>query len=146
MRVLKKWENGTGRWLSARNLIFFLALCCLVFPYHAGTTEQAKGLCLKPYIKTIFPWVARPGELVKIQGERFGIQRGEVIFTEKGGFPLNLVFGSDVKAEIVNWTEHRIWVICPEDAATGPVVVKIPCGAESNQYAFEVSKSNKKED
>lgn len=120
--------------MRARNLILFLALCCLVLPYHTGAAEQTKGLCPKPYIKAIFPWVARPGELVKIEGERFGTQRGEVIFAHAK------------KAEIINWTGHRIWVICPKDAATGPVVVKIPCGAESNQCAFEVSKPNKKED
>ena len=129
-----------------RYFLFFLAIGCLLLPYHTGTAKQTKEPCLKPYIKAIFPWVARPGELVKIQGERFGMQRGEVIFTEKGSFPLDLIFGSHVKAEIVNWTAHRIWVICPEAAATGPVVVKIPCGEESNTHAFEVSKPNKKED
>jgi len=119
--------------MSTRYLLFFLVIFCLLCPYHAGTAEQAKRPCPKPYIKSIFPFVASPGVLVKIQGLQFGTARGEVIFSH------------GKKAEIVNWTLQRIWVIVPKSTSTGPVIVKTPCGEESNKCTFKVSES-KKED
>jgi hypothetical protein len=121
-------EIERGPLMRARYRLFVLIISCVVCSSLAGAADQAKQICPKPYIKLIFPWVARPGEPVKIQGDRFGAGRGEVIFAHK------------VKAEIISWTAHRILVIVPQSAASGPVVVKIPCGSESNQYAFEVSK------
>jgi hypothetical protein len=120
--------------MSIRYLLCFLVIFCLLCPYHAGKAEQAKPLCPKPYIKSIFPYIASPGALVKIQGLRFGTARGEVIFSH------------DKKAEIVNWTLQRIWVRVPKSTSTGPVVVKIPCGEESNKCAFKVSENKKSED
>jgi hypothetical protein len=116
--------------MRVKHLCFVFAICVVSFllPYHVGTAEEAGGPCLKPYIKTIFPWAAKPGELVKIRGRRFGAERGEVVFTP------------EAKAKIANWTFHRIWVIVPESASSGPVVVRVPCGSESNKQHFTVNK------
>ena len=120
--------------MSTRYLLCFLVIFCLLCPCHAGRAEQANQPCPKPYIKSIFPFAGSPGVLVKIQGLQFGTARGEVIFSD------------GKKAEIVNWTLQRIWVIVPKSASTGPVVVKTPCGEESNKYTFKVSESKKSED
>jgi len=114
--------------MKAKYLIVVLAICTASFflPYHIGTAEEEGGTCPKPYIKTIFPMAAQPGDQVKIRGRRFGTEQGAVVFTP------------EVTAEIVNWTIHRIWVIVPEAATTGPVVVRLPCGSESNTQYFTV--------
>jgi hypothetical protein len=116
--------------MRPKHLFFVFAICVvsLLLPYHVGTAEEEGGPCPKPYIKAIFPHAAKPGELVKIRGKRFGAERGEVVFTP------------EAKAEIANWTFHRIWVIVPESATSGPVVIRVPCGAESNKQYFTVTK------
>jgi hypothetical protein len=127
--------------MKARHLIFLLALvACFLLPCPAGQAEEGAGVCPKPFIKSMFPWTARPGNLVTIWGERFGAPRGEVVFTEKVSFPLELVMGAEVKAEIVNWTFHRILVKVPQSAATGTVFVRVHCGAESNKLNFTLRK------
>ena len=114
--------------MKAKYLIVVLAICTasVFLPYHIGTAEEEGGACPKPYIKTIFPMAAQPGDQVKIRGRRFGTEQGAVVFTP------------EVTAEIVNWTIHRIWVIVPEAATTGAVVIRLPCGSESNTQYFTV--------
>jgi hypothetical protein len=116
--------------MRTTHLIFVLTVCMVsVFLlYHSGTAEEEGGVCPKPYIKTISPGAAQPGDQVKIRGRRFGTEEGTVVFT------------SEAKAEIVNWTMHRIWVIVPEAATSGPAVVRVPCGSESNTQYFTVNK------
>jgi hypothetical protein len=128
--------------VTARHLIFALVIfiACFLLPSHAGQAVEGAGQCPKPFIKSIFPWTARPGDFVTIRGERFGAQRGEVVFAEKASFPLDLLGGSEVKAEIVYWTFRRILVKVPQSAATGPVFIKVNCGAESNKQNFTVRK------
>jgi hypothetical protein len=114
--------------MRVKHLFFVFAICMvsLLLSYQGGTAEEEGGPCPKPYIKTISPGAAQPGDQVKIRGRRFGTEEGTVIFTP------------EVKAEIVNWTMHIIWVIVPETATSGPVVVKVPCGSESNTQYFKV--------
>jgi len=128
--------------VRTRHRIFLSAICiaCFLLPCLSGQAEEEAGGCPKPFIKSVFPLAARPGDMVKIQGVRFGMPRGEVIFTEGISSPLGLVFAPHAKAEIVNWTFHRIWVIVPKSAATGLVFVKVHCGAESNKLNFRVNK------
>jgi hypothetical protein len=135
INVYSKPEIYRGFVMRARYPMFVLVICicCLVIPYHARTAEEA-NICPKPYIKTIIPWAARPGELVKIQGGKFGVKRGEVIFNQE------LFFEPEVKAEILSWTFHRIWVIVPKSATSGPVFVRVPCGSDSNKLDFKVNK------
>ena len=114
--------------MKVRHLFFVFAICMISFLllYHTGTAEEEEGPCPKPYIKTIFPITAKPGDQLKIRGRRFGTETGEVIFT------------TEAQGEIVNWTMHRIWVIVPESAASGPIVVRVPCGSESNTQYFTI--------
>lgn len=109
-------------------VVFVLSICivCFLLPYYAGTTEAEEGLCPQPYIKTIFPRAAKPGDQIRIRGRRFGTEKGEVVFS------------SGVKAVIVEWTIHKIWVIVPESATSGPVIVRVACGSESNREYFKV--------
>ena len=114
--------------MKAKHLVLIFTLCIVSFvlSYNSGTAEEEEGPCLKPYIKTIFPATGKSGDQLKIRGRRFGTEKGEVIFT------------TEAKAEIVEWTTHRIWVVVPESAASGPVVVRVPCGSESNKQYFTV--------
>lgn len=114
--------------MKRRYIFFVFAICMISFllPYHPGTAEEEEGPCPKPYIKTISPPLGKPGDQLKIRGRRFGTEQGEVIFS------------TEAKAEIVDWTMHRIWVIVPESAASGPVVVRVSCGSESNTQYFTV--------
>jgi hypothetical protein len=106
-----------------------LAILALVSILLVNTAEtQEEGPCPRPYIKVIYLKAGTPGDEVKIRGRRFGTEEGEVYFSPK------------VKAEVVNWSMHRIHVIVPEAATTGPVTVSIPCGAVSNENYFTVSK------
>jgi hypothetical protein len=105
-----------------------------LLPCLAGQAGEEAGLCPKPYINSVFPWIGKPGNLVTIHGERFGAPRGEVIFTWR------FIFAFKVKAKIINWTFHRIWVIVPKSASSGPVFVRVNCGAKSNKREFTVKK------
>jgi hypothetical protein len=139
-RVAKQ-EKYKGLSMKARHLIFlFVLLACFLLPSHAGQAEEGAGVCPKPFIKSIFPWTAGPGNLVTIRGERFGMPRGEVIFAEGVRSPVDLLIAPTAKAEIVNWTFHRILVKVPQSAATGSVFIKVHCGAESNKLNFTVRK------
>jgi hypothetical protein len=127
--------------MKARCLIFlFVFISSLLLPWHAGHAEVGAGVCLKPFIKSIFPWSAPPGALVTIRGERFGAQRGEVVFAAGVSSPVDLLIAPTVKAEIVQWTFHWILVKVPESAATGTLFVRVHCGAESNKLNFTVRK------
>jgi hypothetical protein len=127
--------------VQARRLIFlFVLFVCLLLPSHAGQAEEGVKACPKPLIQSIFPWSARPGDFVTIRGERFGAQRGEVVFAEGVTTPVDLLIAPTVKAEIVYWTYRRILVKVPQSAATGPVFIKVNCGAESNKLNFTVRK------
>jgi hypothetical protein len=111
-----------------------------LLPCLAGQAGEEAGACPKPFIKSIFPWAGKPGDLVIIQGVRFGTPRGEVLFTEEINSPLDLIFAHTVKAEIVSWTYRRIWVTVPKSASTGPVFVRVHCGSKSNKQDFTVNK------
>ena len=110
--------------MKRRYIFFVFAICMisLVLPYHIGTAEEEEGPCPKPYIKAIFPRAGTPGEQVKIRGKRFGTEPGEVIFS------------NEVKAEILSWTMRIIWVIIPASSTSGPVVIRVQCGSESNKH------------
>ena len=139
--MTQKQEKYKGLYMKARHLIFLLLLlACFLLPSHAGQAEEGAGVCPKPFIKSIFPSTDKPGDLVTIQGMRFGMPRGEVLFTEGINSPLDLIVAPHAKAEIVNWTFHHIWVIVPKSATTGPVFVRVHCGAESNKVDFTVNK------
>jgi len=140
--LTQKQEKYKGLSMKARHFIFLLLLLtCFLLPSHAGQAEEeGGGVCPKPFIKSIFPWTARPGVLVTIRGERFGTPRGEVVFTEGVSSPLDLIVAPTAKAEIVSWTFHRIMVKVPQSAATGSVFIKVHCGAESNKLNFTVRK------
>ena len=140
-RLVAKQEKYEGLSMKARHLIFlFVLLACFLLPSHAGQAEEGGGQCPKPFIKSVFPWTARPGDAVTIRGERFGMPPGEVVFTEKVSFPLDLLGRFQVKAEIVYWTFQRILVKVPQSAATGSVFIKVHCGSESNKLNFTVRK------
>jgi hypothetical protein len=114
--------------MKVKHLVIVFVICMFSFLllYHTGTAEEEEGPCPKPYIKTIFPRTATPGEQVKIRGRRFGTKTGEVIFS------------TEAKGEIVNWTIHQILVIVPEAATSGPVAVRVPCGSESNKQYITI--------
>jgi hypothetical protein len=100
-----------------------LALFCL-FPVNTATTQE--GPCPKPYIRVVSPKAGLPGDRVEIRGRRFG--------TEKG----NVFFSPNVKAEVLEWTNTKIWVIVPQSANTGSITVSVPCGLVSNTSYFKV--------
>ena len=104
-----------------------LALFSL-FPVNTATTQEAIGPCPKPYIRVISPKAGLPGDRVEIRGRRFG--------TEKG----NVFFRPNVKAEVLEWTNTKIWVIVPRSATSGRIGVSVWCGSVSNTYYFKVIK------
>jgi hypothetical protein len=138
----QKQEIRKGFSVKARYLIFLVAICIAVFlpPCHAGQAQEEARPCPKPLIKSIFPQIGKAGVLMIIQGEKFGAPPGEVVFTQKVITPLDLLDAAEVKAKIVSWTYHRIWVTVPEAASTGPVFVRVHCGAESNRVKFTIKK------
>jgi hypothetical protein len=121
-------------------VILIVGVCCSALPYHAAMAQEEKGACPKPYIVSIFPRAAGPGDLVTIHGGKFGMKRGEVIFTQKVMAPQDVVFAPQVKAEIMSWTFRRIMVIVPKSVASGPVFVRVPCGSKSNERDFTLNK------
>jgi hypothetical protein len=128
--------------VRARHRIFLFAICiiCFLLPCLAGQAGEKAGACPKPFIKPIFPSAGKPGDLVIIQGKRFGTPPGEVLFTGEFSSPLDLIVGPHAKAEILGWTFHRISVIVPQSAASGPVFVKVHCGEKSNKREYTVKK------
>lgn len=128
--------------MKARHLIFlFVLVTCFLLPGHAGQAQDEGKACPKPFLQSIFPRAARPGDLVTIRGERFGMQRGEVIFAEGISSPEDLLVAPTIKAEIVYWTYKRILAKVPQSAAiNGAVFVKVHCGAESNKLYFTARK------
>ncbi len=97
-----------------------------LFLVDTGTAQEEKEPCPKSYIKTIYLRTGKPGEKVKIRGRRFGTEPGEVFFNP------------NVKANVLEWTNTRIWVIVPRSATSGRVTISIPCGAVSNTSYFKV--------
>ncbi len=126
--------------MKARHLIFFLLLACFLLPSHVGQAEEGKGRCPKPLIRTVFPRIAKPGDIVYIRGARFGMPGGEVFFAGGVYTPLDLIDAPTAKAEIRRWTFHNITVIVPKSAVTGPLFIRVHCGEESNKVDFTVSK------
>jgi hypothetical protein len=122
-------EVHKGFSVRARYLIFVIAMCiaCFLLPCPAGQAEEGTRGCWKPFIRSILPGAGQPGDLVTIRGQRFGTAWGDVIFS------------TEVKAEIVNWAFTLIRVRVPESASTGPVFVRVYCGAESNKRDFTVN-------
>jgi hypothetical protein len=141
--LYQKREIQKGFSVKARYLIFVVTIfiACLLLPCHAGQAQEGAQACPKPFIKSTFPWTGgKPGDLVTIRGERFGMPRGEVFFTEGVNSPVDLIITPTVKAEILTWTFHRIMVIVPKSAATGSIFVRVHCGSESNKVDFTVNK------
>jgi hypothetical protein len=128
--------------VKARHRVLVLALCviCLLLPGVAGQGQQGIKTCPKPYIKFISPPAGRPGAVVCIRGERFGMPPGKVIFENENKLE-GFFFGEEAKGEIVYWTLHRIWVRVPKSAAAScEVYVRVSCGAESTKVKFIVRK------
>jgi hypothetical protein len=97
-----------------------------LLPVNTATAQEEKEPCPKPYIRVISPKAGLPGDRVEIRGRRFGTAKG------------NVFFSPDVKAEVLEWTNTRIWVIVPRSAASGRMSVSIPCGAVSNTSYFKL--------
>jgi hypothetical protein len=127
--------------MKTRRRIVVLAICMAFFllPSLDGQAEEVTEVCPKPYIKAIFPWSGRPGDVVIIRGLRFGTPPGEVIFAEAASSPPDLLIAPTVKAEILSWTYHRISVFVPKSAVSGSVFVRVHCGAKSNKVTFTVN-------
>jgi len=97
-----------------------------LFPVNTATTQEAIGPCPKPYIRVISPKAGLPGDRVEIRGRRFGTEKGDVFFRP------------NVKAEVLEWTNTKIWVIVPRTATSGRIGVSVPCGSVSNTNYFKV--------
>jgi len=115
--------------VRTKHRIFLSAICiaCFLLPWHNIQAETEGVTCFKPFIRSILPVAGKAGDLVTIRGVRFGAARGEVIFT------------SEVQAEIVRWTRDLIRVRVPQSASTGPVFVRVRCGSESDKRDFTVN-------
>ncbi len=140
-RLVAKKEISRVFSVRARHLIFLLALLAgFLLPCRAGQAEQGVGECPKPRIKSILPFAGRPGELVIIRGERFGLSHGEVYFVNKNKLE-GFFLGDEAKAEILYWTFHHIWVLVPKSAPPfSEIFISVSCGAESNRVDFTVKK------
>ena len=127
-RDFRKDQVKKGSVFTPVSMIIALATLVLfsLFPVNTVTTQE--GPCPKPYIRVISPKAGLPGDRVEIRGRRFG--------TEKG----NVFFRPNVKAEVLEWTNTKIWVIVPQSATSGRIGVSVPCGSVSNTYYFNVIK------
>lgn len=112
------------------SIVMVMALTILalppILPVNTVGAQGEEDPCPKPYIKVITLRAGLPGDEVKIRGRRFGAEKGEVYFSP------------NVKADVVKWSMHRIYVVVPEAAVTGPVTVTVPCGAASNEQHFTI--------
>jgi len=99
-----------------------------VYPINRGKAQGENVPCPKPYIRVISPKAGLPGDRVEIRGRRFGTEQGEVSFSP------------NVKANVLEWTNTKIWVIVPRSATSGRIGVSVPCGSVSNTYYFNVIK------
>ena len=99
-----------------------------VFLINTATAQEQQAPCPKPYIRVISPKAGLPGDQVEIRGRRFGTEQGEVSFSP------------NVKANVLEWTNTKIWVIVPRSATSGRIGVSVPCGSVSNTYYFNVIK------
>lgn len=88
--------------------------------------EEEEKPCPIPYVDTLLPRAAMPGEKIKIRGNRFGKKQGSVTFSP------------GIKAPILKWMNKRIWVTVPQNSATGPVFVATSCGEMSNNIHFTI--------
>ncbi|MBN2468957.1 MAG: hypothetical protein JXD19_12495 [Deltaproteobacteria bacterium] len=91
---------------------------------YAYGAEESEEPCPKPYINSIAPKAALPGEEVTIRGNRLGTKQGSV------------VFAPDIKAQIVKWTYKKVWVTVPQEAQSGPLYIISSCGKMSNKDYF----------
>jgi hypothetical protein len=109
-------------------IVTALATLALVSILLVNIAESQEEPCPRPYIKVIKLRAGMPGDEVTIRGRRFGTDEGEVYFSPR------------VKAEVVKWSMHRIYVVVPEAATTGSVIVSLRCGTVSNEHYFTVTK------
>jgi len=116
-------QQGASVVIFCLALVFLMVI--LVGPDYPLAQEQ-KEPCPEPYINTMVPNAAKPGEEVRIRGRRFKEEAGKVTFSP------------GVEAEIVTWKNSRIWILVPESATSGPVTVTLPCGSVSNEKHFTV--------
>jgi hypothetical protein len=103
-------------------VLLFFSLSGFVTLY----AQEEEKPCPKPYIKTLSPKAAKPGDEIKIRGSRFGKKRGIV------------TFAPGVRAPIKEWRFKRVFVIVPEGAKTGPVLLTSHCGEMSNEDHFTI--------
>ncbi|MGE5479711.1 MAG: IPT/TIG domain-containing protein [Chloroflexota bacterium] len=80
-----------------------------------------------PYIENAGGGAAYPNEKISITGRNFGSAKGSV--TIKG----------TPATDVSKWTENEIEITIPNDAVSGPLVVKSAAGVESNAFDFYVS-------
>ena len=122
-----------------RVLVFALCVICLLLPGVVGKGQEGTQACPKPFIRSISSQACRRGDLLIIRGVRFGMPRGDVLFSEAPHSPMDLLVVPTAKAEIISWTFHRISLIVPKSAATGYFLVRVHCGEESNKINFTVN-------
>lgn len=120
MKHRKSFGNTLLLSLLLLGVLFFSSLS----GFEALYAQEEEEPCPKPYIKTLSPKAAKPGDEIRIRGSRFGKERGMV------------TFAPGVRAPIQEWTFRRIFVIVPEGAKTGPVFLKAHCGEMSNDVHF----------
>ena len=84
--------------------------------FKAVYAQEEEKPCPKPYIKNLWPRAAKPGDEIKIRGNRFGEKQGSV------------TFAPGVRARILMWTHKRIVVVVPDGVKTGPVFLNVNCG------------------
>lgn len=122
-----------------KNNYYFISLILTLglLIYMLSTTKVAYAAdeeaqpCPKPYINTISPNAAMPGEEIKIRGNRFGEQQGSV------------TFHPGMRAQIKEWTHKRILAIVPEHSETGPIFISLPCDEVSNEVHFTAKEAEK---
>jgi hypothetical protein len=99
-----------------------------LFVVDLGKAQEEKRPCPKPYIRVVSPRATTPGNQIVIRGRRFGEESGKVFLAP------------NVEAEVVKWSNTRVWVIVPQAASSGSMTVSIPCGMVSNEVYFKVIK------
>jgi len=125
--------------LVARKHSFVLWSSILLVGFLLYSLSEPKGLyaeeednpCPVPYVDTLLPKAAQPGETIKIRGNRFGKKQGSVTFSP------------GAKSPILKWTNKRIWVMVPANSKTGLVFVSSSCGEISNEVYFAVKEEEK---
>lgn len=115
------------RWPFIATALAGLVLVPL-FVVDPGKAQEKGRPCSRPYIRVVSPRAVTPGNQIVIRGRRFGEESGKVFLAP------------NVEAEVVKWSNTRVWVIVPQAATSGSMTVSIPCGRVSNEVYFKVIK------